>query len=193
MRKETMFQIFTRMPQIATDRLFLRKIQVQDAQDMFAYAQLPEVTKYLTWYEHPDLLYTKRYVAFLQKKYQAAEFYDFAVIHCADNKMIGTCGFARLDPVNLVGEIGYVFHPAYWHHGYATEAVRAVIRFGFEKLHLHRIEARFMINNLASRRVMEKCGMTFEGIHHGSMQIKGKAEDIGVCASINPSHMQEQA
>ena len=189
MSKERMFQIFTHMPQITTGRLFLRKIAVQDAEDMFAYARLPQVTRYLTWYEHPDLLYTKRYITFLQRKYHAGEFYDFAVIHRAEDKMIGTCGFTKLDAVHLTGEIGYVFHPAYWQQGFATEAVRAVIRFGFETLGLHRIEARFMNDNFASRRVMEKCGMTFEGMHRGLMQINGKAEDIGICACINPAHI----
>lgn len=189
MSRERMFDIFTHMPQITTERLLLRKIVIQDAEDMFSYAKLSEVTRYLTWYEHPDLLYTKRYITFLQRKYHAGEFYDFAVVHRADRKMIGTCGFARLDATNSTGEVGYVFNPVYWQQGLATEAVQAMIRFGFETLGLHRIEARFMIHNLASRRVMEKCGMTFEGIHRGLMQIKGKAEDIGICACINPAHI----
>lgn len=191
MEKERILHIFTRMPRITTKRLLFRKIDIRDATDMYEYARLPEVTRFLTWQEHTDPEHTKRYIAYLQTRYRAGEFYDFALICRENNKMIGTCGFTRLELDNDVGEVGYVLHPAYWGQGYATEAVRTILRFGFEQLGLHRIEARYMKDNLASRRVMEKCGMVFEGIHRDMLRIKGRFEDIGICACINPAHAVE--
>ena len=60
-------------------------------------------------------------------------------------------------------EIWYKINVEHWNKGYATEAIRAVIRFGFDRLKLHRIEAGCAVENLASIRVLEKAGMTQEG------------------------------
>lgn len=96
--------------------------------------------------------------------------------------MIGTCGFARLDFENNSAEIGYVLNPDFWRKGYATEAVKRVINFGFHDLNLHRIEARYIVGNEVSRRVMEKCGMAFEGIHKSSLYVKDRYVSVGYCA-----------
>ncbi len=174
----------TRIPQIQTDRLLLRKISPADAGDMYEYASLSSVTRYLLWYEHPNLLYTKRYITYIQSRYRTGQFFDFAVVCRENGKMIGTCGFSRIDAENDAGEIGFVFNPKYHKNGYATEAVRAMIQFGFERLGLYRIEGRYMKENVASRHVMERSGMIYEGMLHGLMKIKGKQEDVGICACI---------
>lgn len=185
MNKETVIRTFTRVPRLSTERLCLRFLSVHDAEDMYEYARLPEVTRYLLWNEHPDLIYTRRYLSYLETRYRTGECFDFALVHEGDGKMIGTCGYTRIDFSNHSAEIGYVLHPAYWNLGLGTEAAAAVIQFGFAYLGLHRIEARYMKNNLASRRVMEKCGMEFEGIFRGLMLIKGSYEDIGICARLS--------
>jgi ribosomal-protein-alanine N-acetyltransferase len=98
--------------------------------------------------------------------------------------MIGTCGFTRFDYPNDCGEIGYVLNSAYHGQGIATEVVSKIIEFGFCRLELNRIEAKYMVGNEASRRVMEKNDMTFEGIQRQRMLVKGQYRDIGVCALI---------
>ena len=182
MKKEDLLRIFSNMPQMETERLLFRRMLLADAEDMYAYACLPEVTQYLTWSEHPSLAYTKRYLSYIATRYRVGEFYDFSVICKQDGHMIGTCGFTRFDLANNAAEIGYVFNPAYWRRGYATEAVSLILKYGFCTLGLNRIEARFMLGNFASRAVMEKCGMQFEGIARGLMKIKGRYEDIGICS-----------
>ena len=72
--------------------------------------------------------------------------------------------------------------------GIAVEAVREVMRFGFETLQLHRIEAKFIEGNTASLRVMEKTGMRFEGYHRDSMLIKGTYRTIGVCGILREEY-----
>jgi ribosomal-protein-alanine N-acetyltransferase len=83
-----------------------------------------------------------------------------------------------------VAEIVYVISPDYRGMGLVPEAVRAVLKFGFEKLLLHRIEARFIEGNTASLRVMEKVGMRFEGYQRESMLIKGSYKTIGYCSLL---------
>ena len=182
MQKETITKIFKRIPTLETDRFILRKIKVSDYLDMYEYSKSERVTKYLLWRCHPDARYTRDYLSYVQSQYRVGEFYDWAIVDKESSKMIGTCGFAKLDTENNSAEIGYVINPDYWRRGIATECVRKVIDFGFNKLNLHRIEARYIVGNEVSRRVMEKCGMVFEGIHKSSLFVKDEYVSVGFCA-----------
>ena len=170
------------MPALNTDRLILRKISLDDTDDMYEYAKNKEITKYLTWSPHQSKSVTFEYISYLQTRYSAGEFYDWAVVHRDSGKMIGTCGFTRFDFKNDGAEIGYVINPEYHGQGIATEALERVIKYGFENLALARIECRYMVENLASRKVMEKSGMTFEGIRRKGVLVKGEYRDIGICS-----------
>ena len=98
--------------------------------------------------------------------------------------MIGTAGFPRFNLYNNSAEISYVLNSAYWGRGLAAEAARAVITFGFEALGLHRIEARYMVGNIGSKRIAEKCGMREEGILRESVYAKGKYVDVAVASIL---------
>ena len=184
MKKESLFRIFSHMPELETERLYLRAARVSDAEDMFAYAKDPEVTKYLLWQPHADSTYTRRYLEYLAGRYRIGAHFEWVMVSKETGRMIGTCGFAKIDTANNAGELGYVLNPAYRGTGLVAEAARRVMEFGFSVLSLHRIEARFMIENTASRRVMEKLGMRFEGVQRSSMLVKGLYRDIGVCSIL---------
>ena len=184
MKKELIYSIFSNMPTLETDRFILRRLNVDDADDMYEYAKCAEVTKYLTWSPHLDKTYTLEYLIYLQNRYKTGDFFDWAVVCKDSGKMIGTCGFTRFFFSHNGAEIGYVLNPAYHGKGIATEVVGRVIRYGFENLALERIEGNFMIENEASRRVMEKNGMVFEGVHRNGMLIKGVYRNVGICAII---------
>lgn len=186
--EKSLKQIFRDPPVLYTKRLILRKMERGDYIDMFDYAKDSTVTRYLTWDPHPDKTYTLKYLSYVQSRYKAGEFFDWAVIH--NNKMIGTCGFTTIDENNLKGEIGYVISPQYQGRGIATEAVLKVIEFGFSTLGLNRIEAHFMPENTSSKRVMEKAGMTFEGIMRGAMLVKGHFIDYGICSILRSEYMK---
>lgn len=179
MKKELICRIFSRMPELQTERLILRKMCVGDAEDMYAYARRSEVTRYLLWSPHPDLFYTRDYLRYLATRYATGSFYDWAIVLKSTGRMIGTCGFTSFDAPHDAAEIGYVLSPDYRGQGIAPEAVRAVLAFGFERLALHRIEARFIEGNDASLRVMEKVGMRFEGYRREAMLVKGSYRTIG--------------
>lgn len=184
MKKESIYKIFSNMPVLYTDRLVLRKISMDDTDDMYEYSKDSEVTKYLLWSPHPDKAYTFEYISYLQNRYKTGDFFDWAIICPESGKMIGTCGFTRFDFQHNSGEIGYVINPKYSGKGIATEASARIIRYGFEELALNRIECKYMIDNAASRRVMEKNGMIFEGIRRQGMLIKGNYKDIGICSIL---------
>ncbi len=184
MKKEKIYRVFSHLPELTTPRLTLRRMMVADTNDMYEYASRQDVTKYLTWYPHPDREYTREYLQYLGKRYAAGMFYDWAVIYEPECKMVGTCGFTAFHCANDCAEVGYVLNPAYWGKGIATEALTRVLRFAFEELELNRVEARFMEDNQRSRRVMEKVGMRFEGVMREAMLIKGTYANVGVCSIL---------
>lgn len=184
MKRETIHSIFSNMPTLETERFTLRKISLDDTDDMFEYSKNPDVTKYLSWSPHKEKQYTFEYLTYLQDRYKTGDFYDWAIIRKETGKMIGTCGFTCFDFPNDSAEIGYVINPEYQGKGIATEVSYRVIRFGFENLALERIECKFMTENQASLRVMEKNGMTFEGVRRRGMLVKGEYRNIGVCSIL---------
>ena len=190
MKREDIYRIFSNIPILQTERLTLRRLMVSDACDMFEYSKEPEVTRYLTWDAHPDVMYTREYLQYLGTHYNVGDFFDWGVILTDEDKMIGTCGFTRFDYNNNSGEIGYVINPAYRGQGIADEAVSAVMQFGFETLKLNRIEAKFIEGNSASMRVMEKTGMQLEGYHRCAMLIKGEYKTIGVCSILRDEYFE---
>ena len=173
-------KLFSKIPTLETERLVLRRMMLDDLDDVFEYASQPEVPKYLLWYPHEDKSFTAQYLRIVDKKYKKNEFYDWAVTF--NGKMIGTAGFTSFDVLNNSAQIGYVLNKNYWGKGIASEAARAVITFGFEALGLNRIEAKFIPENNSSRRVLEKCGMKFEGSHHEAIRAKGRYLDIEIYA-----------
>ncbi|MBE6636914.1 MAG: GNAT family N-acetyltransferase [Ruminococcaceae bacterium] len=182
MTKSRLLRTFQHIPTLATPRLTLRRLSPSDAQDMFEYASQPLVTEYLLWCPHEDVEQTRRYLEALQTSYKHGEFFDWALEHSESGKMIGTCGFTSFDHEHRRAEVGYVLNPYYWGHGLASEAVLAVTEFAFRELNMNRVEAHFMEGNTRSRHVMERCGMTYEGMLQQYMFIKGDYRNIGICA-----------
>lgn len=176
------------LPHLHTDRLLLRPLERSDFADMYDYARREDTSRYLVWTPHPSPEYTRNYLAMIGRYYRKGQFFDWAIVERYSGRMIGTCGFTKLDLRNRVGEIGYVLNPTRHGRGYATEAVRTVLAYGFDVLELNRIEGRYMVENIPSRRVMEKCGLTFEGVLRQSMQIKGNYRDIGICSIVKEEY-----
>lgn len=190
-KKETVYRIFSRIPTLETDRLLLRRMKTSDAKDMFEYSKMPEVTRYLLWQPHTEISQTIEYLEYLQTRYRVGDFYDWGVVLKETGKFIGTCGFTTLDFTNNSAEVGYVLNRDYWGHGFAPEALMRVLRFGFMELNIHRIEARYMTPNTPSRRVMEKCGMSFEGVRRSSLYVKGSYRDIGTCSILSEEYIRK--
>jgi ribosomal-protein-alanine N-acetyltransferase len=159
-----------------------------DAEDMFDYAKRPEVTKYLLWREHEDIYFTLDYLNYINRRYALGDFYDWAIIERESRRMIGTCGFTKIDVPNNSAEIGYVLNPDFHRRGFGSEAVKRVLKFGFEELGLNRIEARFMQGNEASLALMKSVGMTFEGYMRDLIFVKGSYRTVGVSSILRSEY-----
>ncbi len=152
------FNIFKNIPELKTERLLLRKIKKSDLLDIFEYSSDPAVSEYLMWSAHPNIKTTKSYLNSVIKKYKAAGFYTWGIEF--QGKMIGTCGFSKIDVLSDTAEAGYVLARPFWGMGIAAEALSVLIEFGFEVLNLKEIECICLEENKRSLAVMKKCGLT---------------------------------
>jgi ribosomal-protein-alanine N-acetyltransferase len=105
---------------------------------------------------------TRQWIEVSLNNYRERGWGCFGVSTRDDDRLIGFCGFARPSDRPGIVELIYAFLPEQWGNGYATEAARAVIDFGFQRCGLSRIEATVNAENDASKRVLEKVGMVFE-------------------------------
>lgn len=184
--------LFKKIPDLTTERLILRKIRLTDAPDMFEYSKDPDVTKYLLWDPHPNVEHTRNYIDYLQDRYRDGKYYDWAVVVRATGKMIGTCGFSALCLDHRSAEVGYVLNPAFRGQGYAGEALCAVLEFAFRRMQLNRVEARCVVENEPSERVMQKVGMQFEGIARSALFVKGSFRDIKIYSMLRDEYLQSK-
>ncbi|MBT9146045.1 MAG: putative ribosomal N-acetyltransferase YdaF [candidate division WS2 bacterium] len=165
-------EIFGNLTRLETKRLILRKMTLYDAQDMYEYASDPEVAKYVTWDYHRSIDDSISFLKSTIQKYDNKEVSEWGIIYKKSNKFIGTCGYLWWSLAHSRAEIAYTLSRRYWNKGLMTEAVKEVIKYGFEKMVLNRIEARCMVRNIASQRVMEKFGMKSEGIMREVLFVK---------------------
>ncbi len=100
-------------------------------------------------------------------------FYTFYIQHAQSNEFIGLIAL-NLGRLNFkIAEVWYKIHPDHWKQGYATEALKSILQFGFDNLKLHRIEAGCAVENIASINVLEKAGMIKEGSKRKVLPIRG--------------------
>lgn len=172
--------LFKKLPVLETSRLVLRKLIIKDANDMYEYASNPEVSRTVVWDYHKSIKDTMSFLNKVMVQYQKGIPAPWGMVYKKDNKLIGTGGYHLWYPQHSYAELGYVVSQRYWNKGLMTEALKEMIRFGFEVMQLNRIEARCFIDNGASERVMQKCGMKYEGTLRSTIFVKGQFKDLKV-------------
>lgn len=161
-----------------TERLVLRDFVEEDWPAVLAYQRDP---RYLRFYESnertPDEVraFVGRLIA--QQAETPRQKVQLAIILQATGQLIGNVGIRKRTLGTHQADIGYELDPQHWRHGYAGEAAREIVRFGFETLRLHRITAHCLAENVASARVLERLGMQLEGRMRDSEHFKGRYWD----------------
>ncbi len=157
-----------------TERLILRPWLLSDAEDLYQYAKDPAVGPVAGWPPHTSVENSREII-----KYILSADGTYAVCLKKDNKAIGSIGLMCGKTSNFAlpetqGEIGYWIGVPFWGQGLIPEAVRALLRYGFEKLKLEKIWCGYFDGNEKSKRVQEKCGFTY---HHTNKDIHWKMMD----------------
>ncbi len=168
----------TSMPVLTTERLRLRPFTLLDAPEIQRLAGAREVAAGTLRIPHPypDGL-AEAWVLSQRGAYERGEDLALAIVRLEDGALVGAIGlaFARDDGH---AELGYWIGVPYWGRGYATEAARAVLSYGFRALGLQRIHARHFASNPASGRVLRKIGMTYEGRQRRHVRKWDRLEDL---------------
>lgn len=163
---------------LPAERLVLRELEEADWAAVHAYASKPEVVRFMNWGPNSEEE-TKAFVesVIASRSEEPRRRFEFAVTLRADGRLIGACGLTVSDPETRQAWVGYCYHPRFWRQGYATEAARSLVAFGFEHLGLHRIFATCDVENVASARVLEKVGMRREGHLREHAWVRGRWRD----------------
>lgn len=150
---------------LTSNRLCLRRFELSDAADMYYnWANDPKVTEFLTWTPHKSIDATIQILIDWTNHYSAPDFYQWAICF-ADNPEvpIGCISVVDRDDKLHAVEIGYCIGQRYWHKGIMSEALELVIRFFFKQVGSNRIAAKHDPRNPNSGKVMQHCGMKYEG------------------------------
>lgn len=147
-----------------TNHLILRPFTLDDVETSYTnWCSDPLVCQYITWQPHQDVVATRLIISEWISHYKQPRFYQWAIELKEIHQVIGTISVvSRNEEVNEL-ELGYVLGRNWWHHGYTSEALQAVIDFLFGQVHANRIMAKHDVENPHSGQVMMKCGMKFEG------------------------------
>ncbi|ANA83357.1 GCN5-related N-acetyltransferase [Paenibacillus vortex V453] len=171
-------QIYGNLPVLETERLRLRRVSMQDANEMYVYASDDEVTKHVTWETHRSVNDSKRFIQFILAQYAKHDIAPWGIELKESGRMVGTVDFVWWKPGHQSAEIGYVLARDCWGQGLMTEAATALLKLGFGQMELVRIQARCITENIGSQRVMEKIGMSYEGTLRKGIKIKGQHWDL---------------
>jgi RimJ/RimL family protein N-acetyltransferase len=172
-------------PRVATERLRLRPFVADDADALAALASAPEVADTMLEWPHPFSVANARSTIAAQAAfYQAGRAVHFAIERRDRAGLIGGIELYALDNPHRCAELRFWIAHGEWGQGLAGEAARAVLRFGFHDLKLHRIDAMHLVRDVAASAVLAKIGMRREGILRERVRKAGRFEDVALCAIV---------
>ncbi len=173
------------MPILETERLVLRPYTDDDTPALVKLAGAPEVAATTLRIPHPyDEQNAREFLAKCRDDAGTGPETRFAITLRSDGQFCGGVGF-RHDPAHHHAELGYWLGLPFWGKGYATEAARAMLHYGFENLGLHRIYASYFSENVASGHVLRKIGMKHEGTLRGHICKWEKFHDLEFYGMLN--------
>lgn len=161
-------------PVLLTKRLRLRELTTEDAEDIYEYASIAEVARFLIWEPHKSINDSLWFINFAEQQYNDRSSIIWGIELREQKKLIGTIDLRGFASQHRCGDVGYVISQKYWGKGIVSEAFIALINYGFGELNLNRIEAHCEEENIGSWRVMEKTGLKFEGVLREKVFIKNK-------------------
>ena len=177
---------FIPFPIIETERLILREIIDADLLEIFYQRSDPEMMQYVDRtpaHTHQD---ASEFIGRIQAALQTNEGITWGISLKNEPKLIGNIGIWRIDKEHHRAEIGYVLHPEYQSKGYASEALKAIIEYGFSVMKLHSLEANVNPLNIASIRLLERNNFVKEAHFKENYYFDGKYLDSVIYSLLSP-------
>lgn len=165
--------------ELESERLVLKEISLQDLDNIHKLYCYPEVDKFNTLGIPKDISVTRSWIEPLikEKTLIPRNSYHWKIIVKDNGEFVGMAGLILSNDKFKLGEIYYKLIPNHWGQGYATETAKNLVKTGFEKFRLHKIEAGVAIENVSSINVLEKIGMTREGLRRKILPIRNEWKD----------------
>lgn len=164
---------------LETKRLLLRKLKIEDTESIYQWFSDPELTRLSTWNYHRSKEDTRTFLHLMIERYNKGDLpQNWGIVHKESSNVIGLCGFTDYSIINSSATVGYAVARNYWNLGIATEAMKEVLRYAFMNLGCNRVEANCFPENLPSKEVMKKLGMSYEGLLRKKLFVKGIFHDI---------------
>ena len=164
-------------PRLETKRLLLRQTTQEDVEDVFAVFCDFKVTRFhdldtLTHLDEASMVIERR-----AKGFENGHGIRWAIVYKQSNCSIGSCGFTWLKEKNAA-EVGYELNSQFWKQGIMSEAIAAILQYGFRSREIRFVIAEIMLDNIASRRLLEKLGFQSQGILKKRGFWKGRYHDL---------------
>ena len=161
--------------ELITERLILREFKQSDWPEILAYQSDPLYLRYYDWTGRTPEAVQDFVEMFLMNQQESPRTkFQLAIVLKSTQELIGNCGIRMKSAGAQEGDIGYELSPKHWNQGYATEAARAIVAFGFLQLKLHRIWSWCIADNVGSAHVLQKLGMRPEGRLRENEYFKGR-------------------
>lgn len=168
---------FTPFPVIETDRMLLREIFINDAEEIFILRNDDAAMKYIS---KPKLKTIDDAKDLIKIMTDISERIQWGITLKGENKIIGTIGYHRIIKEHYRAEIGYMLLQQYWNNGLISEAITSVIDYGFREMKLHSIEAIVNPANEVSKKILRKFNFIKEAYFKENFFFEGKFLDFEV-------------
>lgn len=180
---------FAALPTLETERLRLRRIDDADLSAWLAVWRSPGVLDYLIDFEGaPDDRTAAEIIEWAQRIFAEKSGVRWAITLKPADAMIGSCGFHLYDRRHRRAEVGYELHSDHWRRGIMSEALAAVLRFCFDRLRLHRVEADVVEGNAASAALLKKQGFALEGVWRDRVYKRGAYHSLWQFGLLEPHY-----
>lgn len=165
-------------PVIETERLHLRSVRLEDAKDMFPYLSDQEVVQHMGLEPYKSAEDVLEEIDWYNSIFEKGTGIRWCITLKDEDTVIGSCGFLNRQQKHYKAEIGYELSRKYWGQGIASEALEAVLSYGFKHFELERIEALIEPLNVSSQKLVEKHGFLREGLLRHYEYTCGKFDDL---------------
>jgi ribosomal-protein-alanine N-acetyltransferase len=176
---------FSPFPNLETERLLLRRVNQQDAKEIFSLRSDAETMKYVPRPLAKTTEEALEHIALIDSKIETNEGINWAITLKGSPKLIGIIGHYRIKPEHFRAEIGYMLLPEFQGKGIVTEAITKVVEYGFNEMKLHSIEAIIDPDNTASAKVLEKNNFVKEAHLKENEFYDGKFLDTVIYSLLN--------
>jgi ribosomal-protein-alanine N-acetyltransferase len=165
--------VFKGFPVLETERLTLRAFTIDDTASFFAIRSSSKVMKFMDSFPHETHNESKEMIVQMQDSFIEGAGINWAIELIETRRLIGYIGLWRISYENVWAELGFSLHPDYWGKGFMKEAISEVVRFGFQELHVHRIEASVNPENRASIGLLKSLGFSREAFFRENFYFNG--------------------